>query len=205
MSTSRTWGLGQKTESSIWRALCYNFPIRCDCCHTQQRCALQRFIPAFLIDKDSTTRRTGIPYQPCGWCPNLTVISGIKTLYLNTWFRCWPVTELTHTEATRFRHQRFQTADAGGNPFPEAPVWSLPNLLSYSGGWTLICWADHLFSQRCRESTCAYLILFLSNKSLNAYFCGTRSLLGHYRHETQVRNCLTTQLFFWNLLRCQLL
>lgn len=77
---------------------------------TRQRCALQRFVPAFPTDQDSTMLRTGIPYQPCGWCPKLTVINGIKTLYLTivccsldrarllrllAWFRCWPVTELS--------------------------------------------------------------------------------------------------------------
>lgn len=106
--------------------------------------------------------QTAVPYEPRGWCPNLTVING--TLYLNvascsldrarplrllTRFRHWPVTERsvryarTHAEVTSFRHWH---VDAGGNPFPGAQVQSLPNLLSYSGGWTLICWAGHLSS-----------------------------------------------------------
>ena len=44
--------------------VCCNFPIRCDCSHTQQRCALQRFIASPY--QGSTALRLGYPVSHVG-------------------------------------------------------------------------------------------------------------------------------------------
>ena len=172
-------------ESSIWHALCYSFPNRCDC-HTQQQHGLQSFIPAFLTDQGSPTLRLGCPISRAGDAQTLQPSMELKVCILTLSSALW--TEQDHwgfcpdagvgllqsSACSTYTHRSPDVdintprhVDAGGNPFPEAQVQSLPNLLSSSGLWTLISSANHLFSLCCCESTHAYLILFISNESSN--------------------------------------
>lgn len=165
MSQAQLEGWGGRQELPLM--LPARFAVRCPCSHTQQRCALQSFIPAFLLNH--------VGY------PKLRVLSGIKTLshhwllllgraspsWLPPWLRCWCV----RAQWAPHTHRTPDLNISRWKPLPQGSNAILASPLSCSGAGTLTCGAAHLFSKCSHESAQTQLILFITSEPSNTNSC----------------------------------